>query len=143
MDYFEARVEDFFRQKNWRMTSAVRNIAHLLQETSMPLSVQQIQSLLLSKEHSVDPSTIYRILERFEEGHLIHNLQGQVFPCSNPKESSRQHHFLLCEKCGHAEEIFLDYQNSISRQLAQEKNFLLKKVEMYFWGICSRCFRPK
>ena len=91
------------------------------------------------REHDVDPTTIYRILDKLEQLHLVHGLQGKFIRCSFPTDTKKKHHFLVCEKCKNAEEILLDYHESIEKQLAQEKNYILREVEMYFWGICQNC----
>lgn len=140
MNEFEQNVFAAFSARGWRLTAGVRNMIDILGAAPCPLSVQEIDNILGKGERDLDSTTVYRILDKFEEAHLIHSLQGKFMRCFAPREK-KQHHFLLCEKCGKAEEVFLDYQDSIAKQLAQEKNFVLRDVEMYFWGVCGKCSR--
>ncbi|MCF7917451.1 transcriptional repressor [Candidatus Gracilibacteria bacterium] len=141
MNEFEQLVIASFATRGWRITSGVRNLVDILGEASSPLSVQELDVLLGKETRDLDATTIYRILDKFIEAGILHNLSGRFIRCKAPHEIKKQHHFLLCEKCGKAEEIFLDYQGSIEKQLAQEKNFVLREVEMYFWGTCGHCSR--
>jgi len=136
---FLTQSELAFVQKRWRLTSGVRNVLQILSNARSPLSVQDIGNTLKERGHPVDPTTVYRILERLIECQLVHTLhEGRFVKCSEP-DNKKAHHFLRCKKCNSVEEIFLDYQKSIASQLATEKNFLLTRVDLEFWGICSRC----
>jgi Fur family ferric uptake transcriptional regulator len=138
MNEFQQKIFSLFLTHEWRLTAGVRNIADILETTQHPVSVEEMKKILKKKNQSIDTTTIHRILHKLEKVCLVHNLRGKYIRCIAPQEK-RQHHFLLCEKCGRAEEFFLDYQSSITQQLAQEKDFLLREVEMYFWGICKHC----
>ncbi|MCF7830619.1 transcriptional repressor [Candidatus Gracilibacteria bacterium] len=138
MTDFLDQVTNFFVTKKWRLTPGVRNIVEILSKTNIPLAVREIEKKLDSKERSVDPTTVYRILERLKKANLVHDLHGKFIRCTDPN-SKHEHHFLICEKCGNAEEIFLDYRESIAKQLAREKDFVLKEVDLSFWGTCKDC----
>jgi len=88
---------------------------------------------------ALDVTTIYRVLEKLQEVRLVHEFQGKWRMCSDCDNHTESHHFLICESCGGAEEIFLDYHDAISEQLAKEKQFLLKKVHLGFLGTCRNC----
>ncbi len=138
MTDFIDQVDKSFLAQKWRLTTGVRNIVEILNKTNIPLTVRNIEKKLDLKERSIDPTTVYRILERLKKAKLIHDLHGKFIKCSD-HNNKHEHHFLLCEKCGRAEEIFLDYRESISKQLAKEKNFILSEVNLSFRGICKDC----
>jgi Fur family transcriptional regulator, ferric uptake regulator len=136
---FVTQSELAFVQKRWRITAGVRNVCLILANALIPISVQDIGKILKEQNHPVDATTVYRILERLKECHLIHSLhEGRFVKCSDVT-NKKAHHFLRCQKCGSVEEIFLDYKKSMSSQLATEKNFLLTDVDLEFWGICQAC----
>jgi Fe2+ or Zn2+ uptake regulation protein len=132
-------VESAFRLKRWRLTAGVRNVVTILEAQNTPLSPYEIQKQLLVMGRELDVSTIYRIIEKLTKSRAVHSVERRFFKCSSPQETQKQHHFLLCEKCGQAEEIYLDYESSIGAQLATEKNFILKQVTLSFSGICAHC----
>ena len=100
------------------------------------MSAHEIAQLLNNK---FDVSTVYRVLEKLQKTRLVHEFGGKWKWCTTPHNKEEAHHFLICEKCGNAEEIFLDYKDAIADQLAREKNFVLKKVHLSFLGTCRGC----
>lgn len=129
-------VEKAFTARRWRVTLGVREVIRVLNEQEYFLSAHDIEKIL---EQSLDVTTIYRILEKLQEVRLVHEFQGKWRICSDCNNQTESHHFLICEGCGNAEEIFLDYHDAISDQLAREKQFLLKKVHLGFLGTCRHC----
>ncbi|MCF7846484.1 MAG: transcriptional repressor [Candidatus Gracilibacteria bacterium] len=139
MENFSTRAQVAFADRGWRFTAGTRNLARVLEETDVPLPVRDISAALEDAGRGIDTATVYRLLERFLETRLIHRVAGGFFPCANPENGSDSHHFLVCEKCARAEEIFLDYKDSISKQLEKEKGFLLREVDLTFFGACKHC----
>lgn len=137
-DFIELAQEKFLAQ-GWRFTAGARNLARALAETPRPLSAAELTEFLAKAERPVDNATVHRLLNRFLEVEVLHRVEGRFFRCSDPDNTADSHHFLICEHCGGAEEIFLDYMPSISKQLNKEKGFLLKDVEMTFQGVCRHC----
>jgi len=135
---FPEKIKTFFNKKGWRITPATQNVVDILHKISTPISVQEILSILERMEHPVDLTTVYRILDRLIQSGMVHDLKGKFVLCSDP-ERKGEHHFLWCTKCQNTEEIFLDYKDSIAKQLASEKNFLLQEVDLLFKGICKNC----
>ncbi len=135
MNFLE-KTEKAFKQKNWRFTKNVRIIVIFLNDQSFPISAR---SLVKNCGQKINVATVYRVCERLEKIKAIHKFHEKFIKCTNPNNKREEHHFLICEKCGGAEEIFLNYKNSISKQLARDKNFLLKRVELEFSGVCKHC----
>ncbi len=129
-------VETAFTARRWRVTLGVREVLRVLNEHECFLSAHDMEKIL---NQSLDVTTIYRVLEKLQEVRLVHEFQGKWRICSDPDNTTESHHFLICDQCGLAEEIFLDYHDAISDQLAREKQFLLKKVHLGFLGTCRNC----
>ncbi|MCK5460661.1 transcriptional repressor [Candidatus Gracilibacteria bacterium] len=136
------QITQDFNSRGWRMTTGVKGILKILKDARHLFSVHEIKNKMLFTGNNLDSSTIYRILEKLEQLKVIHEFDGRWKMCAN-QENKDEHHFLICEKCGQADELFLDYKNSISDQLAKEKNFLLKHVHLGFYGTCANCHRKK
>lgn len=139
MSEFLLSVQKVFLAHGWRITAGVQNIVSLLEKTERPISSAEICTELEKSGRPIDLTTVYRILDRLVAVHLIHSLRGKFFRCTDPDNKTDNHHFLVCDNCGKAEEIFLDYFNSIKQQLHREKQFELREVEMCFHGLCSQC----
>lgn len=140
MKYIEA-VEQAFLKNKWRFTVNVQNISHLLDNSQVMLSPQEIYEVISSRaNHKTDLSTIYRILERMKKVHLVYEMEGKFVKNASPEEKNASPHFLLCETCGKVEEIFLEYDlKGITKQLQKEKGFQLSTMAITFNGQCSEC----
>lgn len=125
-----------FKEHGWRQTLAVRSIVEKLAHSPCFLSAYELEAALKNR---FDVTTIYRVLEKLQAVALVHELNGKWKWCSDPHNHDEQHHFLICEHCNGAEEIFLDYQSAIAEQLKQEKKFRLKQVHLAFLGTCHAC----
>ncbi len=132
-------AEEKFAKKAWRFTSGARNVGRIIFATKSPLSATEITEILAKKGLKSDLTTVYRLIDRYVALDLAHILNGQVMPCVYPENKNEEHHFLVCESCGEAEEITLNYKDSISRQLDAEKKFKLRKVDLVFYGLCESC----
>lgn len=139
MTEFIDLVQEKFLAQGWRFTAGARNLSHALAETPRPMSAAELTNLLERAERPVDNATVHRLLNRFLEVGVLHRVEGRFFRCSDLDNATESHHFLICEHCGGADEIFLDYMPSISKQLNKEKGFLLKDVDMTFHGVCKNC----
>lgn len=136
MEELLTRAETSFKARRWRVTLGVREVLRVLEERDHFLSAHEMEKVL---KNSLDVTTIYRVLEKLQDVRLVHEFQGKWRLCSDCENHTESHHFLICENCGGAEEIFLDYHDAISDQLAKEKHFLLKKVHLGFLGTCRTC----
>ncbi len=135
-------VEDRFAEKGYRMTAQTRSLVRVLgQYPSRPLSVATIKQEMKLLASRVDTTTVYRILERLYAVKAIHRVDEGFILCSAPYNITQQHHFLVCDECGEVSEIFLDYQADIQRQLARDRGFLLRDVDITFRGTCDACAR--
>jgi len=132
-------VQVTYNENGWRMTAAVRNICDIFDEASNLLSANDVTSSLVVQGNITDITTVYRILERFETMGVIHKIGKKFIKCKDPTNQHQQHHFLICDRCDKAEEIFLNYKESIASQLKNEKGFTLKDVDMTFHGRCRDC----
>ena len=139
MSDFLSSVQALFSTHGWRVTAGVQNVVRVLEQTQKPISSAEICTQLEKDGRPIDLTTVYRILDRLISLHLLHSLHGKFVRCSDPSNKSDSHHFLICDDCGKAEEIFLDYFKSIEQQLQREKKFKLREVDMTFFGLCSTC----
>lgn len=140
MNYLE-NVQEAFAKNKWRCTVNVQNIAHLLDNTEVMLSPQDIYDVISVKaNHKTDLSTIYRILERMKKVHLVYEMESKFVKNASPKGKNASPHFLICEECGKVEEIFLEYDlKALTKQLQKEKGFELLTMAINFNGRCSEC----
>lgn len=136
MTEIQQELKTRFQERSWRLTLAVREIFKTLEVAPGLYSAYEISKIL---DEKFDVTTVYRVLEKLQEVKLVHEFQGRWKLCTDPHNHEESHHFLICDRCGQAEEIFLDYHEAIAGQLAKEKAFVLKKVHLGFLGTCRKC----
>ena len=131
---FIDRVTEKFKKNSWRLTAGTRNLIEILGESKFPLSIRDLCDFLAKQEHALDQATVYRLVEKLKSQDLVAEINHKFIACSEPKSPTERRHFLVSEKTGRAEEIFLDYHEAISKQLAKERGFLLRKTDLTFYG---------
>lgn len=88
------------------------------------------------------PLQVYRALDKLVEFGLVHRLESinAFIACSHPGCDGHQAiAFMICEKCGKADEISDATLARRLRDLATEAGFALKKSTVELRGLCEDC----
>lgn len=138
---YEDFVQERFAAKKWRVTAGVRNVCRVLESFECFLSAEEIHQHLADWDRPIDTVTVYRILHKLQAVELVYEFDTKWRRSTDP-DNELESHFLICTESGYAEEIFLDYFDSISKQLSKEKGFELNEVKMAFYGVSNPDKRP-
>jgi Fur family ferric uptake transcriptional regulator len=140
----ESSIEDILsriRHASKRVTVAKRTVAQVLAEATGHLSADAITVAVQEREPDVSPSTIYRILEEFEElGIIVHAHLGQgaaVFHLAGAV-----HGHLTCEICKQTFEIPSTHFDDLSHDLLESYGFELDRHHVALSGTCAQCRAP-
>ncbi|HEY7931049.1 MAG TPA: transcriptional repressor [Acidimicrobiales bacterium] len=121
-----------------RVTAAKRTVAEVLVEAHGHLTVDEITSAVQRQRPEVSPSTIYRILEEFEELELVvHAHLGQ--PAAVYHLAGIVHGHLTCEICQRTVEIPSSHFDALSRELLARYGFQLDRHHLALSGRCRAC----
>jgi len=121
-----------------RVTAAKRTLAEVLVAATGHLTAEEITQEVQKRRPEVGPSTVYRILEEFEElaivvhAHLdqhaaVFHLAGSV------------HGHLTCEACGATFEIPASHFDTLGRDLLRTYGFVLNRHHVAITGTCAGC----
>lgn len=121
-----------------RVTIAKRTVAEVLIAARGHLTADELTVAVQKRRPDVSPSTIYRILEEFEDleivvhAHLsqsaaVYHLAGAV------------HAHLTCERCHETLEIPATHFDTLSKDLQKTYGFSLDRHHVAISGICARC----
>ncbi|MBK8189250.1 MAG: transcriptional repressor [Vampirovibrionales bacterium] len=135
------------KQKGFRLTRARRLVIETLDMAREPLSPYEIAERLVQRGEKVDTVSVYRILERLEESHLIHRLMGsgKALKCAIDDaapahhDSSGCHHLLICQGCHSVEEVACPGVDAVSASAARLNRFRVRAHQMEFLGLCAQC----
>ncbi len=125
-----------------RVTVAKRTVAEVLVAAPGHLTADEITHAVQERQPEVSPSTVYRILDEFEElqivvhSHLdqhaaVYHLAGAV------------HGHLTCEECGKTFEIPAFHFDALSKDLQKTFGFLLDRHHVAVNGVCEPCQRAR
>lgn len=121
-----------------RVTVAKRTVAAVLVATSRHLTADEITNAVQELEPDVSPSTIYRILEEFEELRIVvHAHLGQSAAVYHLAGGVHGH--LMCEACNVTTEIPAIHFDALSKDLFTSYGFLLNRHHVAISGTCSSC----
>ena len=126
------------RDSGHRVTTGKRAVADVLHGTSEHLTVEEIVLAVRKIETDINQSTIYRILEEFEElGLVVHSHLGASAAVYHLAGQSHAH--LVCDNCAKTTEIPAAEFDTIAAQLRTEFGFTLDRHHVALSGLCAQC----
>lgn len=126
------------RRASKRVTLAKRAVAQVLTEAKGHLSADAITSAVQERQPDVSPSTVYRILEEFQDLEIIvHAHLGQAAAVYHLAGTVHGH--LTCETCKTTFEIPSTHFDALSQDLQSTFGFELDRHHVALSGTCARC----
>ena len=120
-----------------RKTRSVNLLLTTFEESEKALSVVQ---LVDSLSHQMNKTTVYRILDRLEQGGMVHSFFGKdglkwYAKCSecSSHEHSDHHPHLQCTDCGSVERI------PVHIDIPELPNVKIDSAHITLTGTCSKC----
>ncbi len=134
------KADAICRDKGLRFTALRRKVLEIIWANRTPIKAYDILDTLKGKSASAKPPTVYRTLDFLLENGLIHKLNSRnaYVGCPHPLEHG-ECYFLICEKCGRAEEhCDSDLNDAITRTIDKNK-FRHTHTNLEIEGECRRC----
>lgn len=136
-----AQVEEICARQGLLLTPLRRRVLSILGESPAPLGAYAIIDRLAKIEGKpVAPPTVYRTLEFFLGHGFVHKIESRnaFAPCEHVGHA---HHgvLLLCEKCGHSEEIEDPSLDSALLETAARAGFSPHSQMLELQGLCKSC----
>ncbi len=122
-----------------KKTKGREAVLQVLQDEKTPVDASHIQNHLTEQEISVNPATIYRILDMFYRQGIVHRFEFREGKFRYELSSKEDHHHLICEKCGTIEDISDCNIPQLEKEIMKKKNFLVKHHALEFFGVCQQC----
>lgn len=94
---------------------------------------------------NISLGTVYRNLNQLADNGMILRLKGRN-GAEHFDGNTEEHQHFICNECGAVEDIFLkDYEllASVNAAAAKAFNGEIQGKDIYFFGVCSRCFKPE
>jgi Fe2+ or Zn2+ uptake regulation protein len=118
-----------------RMTQTRKKILNLLENSSHPLTADQLLSQI-----NVNKTTIYRQLESLTKSGLLQAVNFGGRKIRYELTSLGHHHHLVCNHCESVTDIVLSEDlNKLASASPTAKNFRITSHYLEFFGLCNRC----
>jgi Fe2+ or Zn2+ uptake regulation protein len=134
----EDTVVSLIRGAAKRVTVAKRTVAEVLASAPGHLTTDEITLAVQERLPDVSPSTVYRILEEFEELNIVvHAHLGQHAAVYHLAGAVHGH--LTCEDCHATFEIPAAHFDPLSKKLLTTYGFRLDRHHVALSGTCETC----
>jgi len=117
------QAEKLCKQVNARLTPIRRDLLALIYSHEAHLTAYELLRQLRTSYPNAEAMTVYRALDFLQKHHLIHRIASQnaYTACETP---DHEHHaqLLLCEKCGHTEEVSTKILEDALQKMAKQNS---------------------
>ena len=137
------QVEDACLNKGLQLTPLRRRVLLILSESPSPLGAYAIvERLSKIQGKPIAPPTVYRTLEFFAENGFLHKIESRNLfaPCEHVGHAHNGV-LLLCETCGHSEEVEDAALDSFLSRMAVQSGFVFPRQMLELQGLCKSCIR--
>lgn len=133
-------LKEELQKHNLRATKARLGVIAILKSASQPLTLDEISDALKNQDVPVNLSTVYRILEQFENSRiLLKSVPRKPFqPLYEYRDDVHSHH-LICTQCGEIQMIANCPLEDYEAQVAKEKGYIIQSHRFDLYGLCAKC----
>ena len=139
-----ANAEQRCLQRGTRFTPIRRRVFELISTAPGALKAYDLLDQLSDEHAAARPPTVYRALDFLIEQGLVHRIESlnAFMACACPDHRS-QFQLMICEQCGHVEELHDIRLADMLDTLSQEQQFALQRQTIELYGVCRRCQHGK
>lgn len=134
------RAQRICDQNGARFTSIREKVFRLLAGTHSGVGAYELLEQLKQTEPAAKPATIYRALEFLTEQGFIHKIESNnAFMLCHHFDHHHPAQLLICQQCGHVEEL---HSNTLFKEfssLADAKGFTIQQQTIEARGLCKNC----
>ncbi|MDJ0931629.1 Fur family transcriptional regulator [Breoghania sp.] len=134
------RAETACADRRVNFTAQRRRVLEALLESHVPTSAYDIIDRLAADGPRPAPITVYRALDFLAEQGFVHRIESRnaYVACCHVHEGGEVV-FLLCDKCGAADEVTSIQLAGPIAAIAREAGFEPRRSVLEIRGLCARC----
>lgn len=123
-----------------RFTSIREKVFRLLAQTQSGVGAYELLEQLKQTEPAAKPATIYRALDFLTEQGFIHKIESSnAFLLCHHFEHHHPAQLLICQQCGHVEELHSKLLQQEFASLATAEGFVIQQQTIEARGLCRNC----
>jgi Fur family transcriptional regulator, ferric uptake regulator len=114
-------------------------ILELLEKNEGHLKAHEVYQILHPRFSAVNPSTVYRALDRLAKSGKISVSDMGTGASVYEKVGNGMHHHLVCQQCGNIQMIDHKLIGSLFSQIEKEFDFQIATNHLVLFGTCLQC----
>ena len=129
------------QKRGARFTLAREQVFKLLTQRSNAIGAYDLLDELKTLDPSAKPATIYRALDFLSQQGFVHKIESinAFVMCHHFGDCNHPVQLLICDECGHVEEIQSnDFDNAL-KEMATQKGFTISHQIIEAHGACQSC----
>ncbi|MGB1201394.1 MAG: zinc uptake transcriptional repressor Zur [Cognaticolwellia aestuarii] len=135
------RAHNVCNKRGVRFTSAREQVFSLLAENDGAIGAYDLLERLQTTDPSAKPATIYRALDFLSKQGFVHKIESinAFVLCHHFGDCSHPVQLLICDTCGHVEEIQSNHLDLALRTMADANGFTISHQIVEAHGECQAC----
>jgi Fur family ferric uptake transcriptional regulator len=136
------RMNDLIEKMDIRLTYQRKIILNtLIENVGKHLSANEIYALIKDKASIIGMATIYRTIDiLLKKGIVVkHDFGYSAAKYEIEIENTKNHHHLICKKCGSVIEASGLIRDDLYERLLEEKGFQCTEYKLKIFGYCNKC----
>ncbi len=128
------------KKHGYRITPPREYVLGIIASADKPMSAYDVLDALAAKLDKPKPPTAYRALEFLVTHGFIHRIESlNAYIACAEDHKHRGSQFMICDECGHVEEVHLCHVPESLQKQASGKGFTLSHWNAELHGRCGAC----
>lgn len=141
IDVLRKNAQQTCIERGVRFTPARELAFTLLAKQKSSIGAYDLLELMKQEDKGAKPATVYRALDFLCEQGFVHKIESinAFILCDHFCDSAHPVQLLICDQCGHVEEIRSDNLDLAIRAMADASGFRISHQIVEAHGKCSDC----
>lgn len=136
-----SQAHEVCSRRGVRFTTAREQVFLLLAKHQNAVGAYDLLDELKAIDPSAKPATIYRALDFLSQQGFVHKIESlnAFVMCHHFGDCNHPVQLLICDQCGHVEEIQSNDFDDALRNMATKKGFVISHQIVEAHGACQTC----
>jgi Fur family transcriptional regulator, ferric uptake regulator len=143
-DNVKERFSKFLKSQGHRITNERLLVLESLCSDESHIDAENLFIKMRGKGLKVSRATVYNTLQLLLQSNMIKRSHfGETHLHYEPALSEKQHHHILCSKCGKVEEFSSEILNKIQVDICERNKYKFVSSAFQIIGVCKKCSERK
>lgn len=141
LDTLVAQAQAVCEKRGARLTKTRAEVLKLLANHDGAIGAYDLLAELQKLDAAAKPATIYRALDFLSQQGFVHKIESinAFVMCHHISDCNHPVQLLICDECGHVEEIQSNNLDLAIRAMADASGFTISHQIVEAHGLCQSC----